>query len=283
VSSKLWINGSPSSSAYVSIRDRGYTLGDSIFASMRAVNGRIFREARQLERFAASAHFFGFACDHEELRRTLHAATHEMALPDLYLRVTLSRGEGGFRSPGQVHTISVAASATKALPETEYDSGIVAELVEPRRIPRACLPPEHKTGSYLSSVVALREAHALGALEGIQRSISGEIASGVASNLFLLSGNTLTTPRIESDCRPGIVREYVLEIAESLGFNTRETEVHTQDLQSAEEVFFTSTLWDAVAARTIPSLDAQYTTRASRTFRDAIRSEQRRRAGTHSR
>jgi branched-chain amino acid aminotransferase len=267
---RIWVNGERHS-GLISLEDRGYTLGDSIFATMRAANGCIFLRERHLRRFEASAAWGGFSYDRNCLTKMLESALEETSYAQTYLRVTLSRGTSSFRSPGQNHTLSVIARPLETPAETLGQNGIEADLVETRRIPSACLPAEHKTGAYLPSVLALREAHARGAFEGIQQSVSGELSSGVASNLFIVRGRKLLTPRLESDCRPGVTRELVLELATQLGFHLEETALYTHELGSADEVFFTSTLWDALPVRKIASLSTQYSVAEGIRVRDAIR------------
>jgi branched-subunit amino acid aminotransferase/4-amino-4-deoxychorismate lyase len=60
------------------------------------------------------------------------------------------------------------------------------------------------------------------------------------ANLFLVRGDTLLTPALESGCRAGITREAVLEIAHEEGLSTREESLDPALLFEADEVFFTS-------------------------------------------
>ena len=131
--------------------------------------------------------------------------------------------------------------------------------METPRIPRRCLPAEHKIGNYVSSLTALREAAAAGAMEGIQTSVDGRLSSGCMSNLFLIVEGELHTPSLDSDCRPGVTREVLFELAADAGLRSVERDLFPADLSRASEAFFASTLLDVMPIRSVASL-AKYAT-----------------------
>jgi branched-subunit amino acid aminotransferase/4-amino-4-deoxychorismate lyase len=61
------------------------------------------------------------------------------------------------------------------------------------------------------------------------------------SNVFLFLDGVLVTPDPSADCREGVTREIVLELASELGMPTRVADVSIDDLRRADEIFFTGT------------------------------------------
>ncbi len=255
----IWLDGSfvDPEAAHVSLFDRGYLLGDSAFATMRAIHGSIFRSGAHFARLYAALDAFGIELPfgRTTLQGAVLDAVERHAGPDITIRVTVSRGPGplGISTRADLRaTASVVARHTTVYPEHLYVQGIATKVVTTRRVPSACLPPSAKSGSYLPQVLAHRE---LGEVpEGLQRSFDGQIASGTISNVFLIRGDELVTPHEASDCRAGVTREVLLETAEHVGLRATERRVDDSDLAMADEVFFASTVMECLPVNRIEGL-----------------------------
>src|SRR5438552_3912200 len=83
--------------ATVSVLDRGFLYGDSVFETLRTYRGESFLLGRHIERLAQSAAVVGVAVPistgalEEEVHATLRAAAND----ESYVRVTVTRGTGG--------------------------------------------------------------------------------------------------------------------------------------------------------------------------------------------
>lgn len=223
----------------MSLLDRGYLLGDGVFATMRAYAGACFRPEAHLAGLARGASLLGIGLpsDVERVAALADDAARRTGALDAYVRVTLTRG-----APDAGATLSILARPTTDAPSAEdHARGVAAVLVAPRRIPPACLDGSIKATSYVVQVIARREAEARGAAEGIQRAVDGALACGTMSNLFVVIGDELFTPSLESGCRAGITRAAVMELAPRLGLVVREERIDPALLDAADEAFFTST------------------------------------------
>ena len=65
----------------------------------------------------------------------------------------------------------------------------------------------HKTFAYGQSIQARKEAQEAGFDEALLQSTSGEICCGAVANLIIKRNNKFLTPRLESGCLPGIMRQ----------------------------------------------------------------------------
>lgn len=237
--------------AVVSLLDRGYLLGDGVFATMRGYDGACFRAGRHLAALARGAALFGIPLPVPvaELAALADDAARRTGASDAYVRVTLTRG-----APDGPPTLSVVARAMDVPSADAFARGVAAITVSPRRIPPACLDGSVKSTSYGPQVLARREVERRGAAEGIQLAVDGALASGTMSNLFVVRGDTLLTPSLESGCRAGVTREAVLELAPRLFRRVSAERLAPSVLDDADEAFFTST---RVECLPIASVDAK--------------------------
>ena len=69
----------------------------------------------------------------------------------------------------------------------------------------------------------------------------GHLAECTSANIFLVRGRTILTPPLSSGCLPGITREALREIVPAAGYAFVERDLVPSDLDSADEVFISST------------------------------------------
>lgn len=244
------------SEARVSIVDRGYQLGEGVFATLRGYDGACFRPERHLAHFARGAEAFGLALPFSvaDLAALADEAAVRTGAADAYVRVTLARG-ADLAHP----VLSILARSFDVPTEDDYAHGIPTMFVGPRRMPPACMDPTIKTTSYGAQVLARREASARGLREGLQLAYDGSLACGTMANVFLVHRTTLLTPSTASGCRAGVTREAVLELAAREGLQICEDRIDPAAIFDADEAFFTSTRLECLP---IASIDGRMIGRA---------------------
>ena len=112
-----------------------------------------------------------------------------------------------------------------------------------RRIDDTMVPPRFKmAGLYLNSIFAKTDALSSGFDEAIMLNNDGHVCEGTGENIFLVYGDTIATPSLESNVLPGITRRTVLDLARNeLGMKVEERLVDRSELYVAEEVFLSGT------------------------------------------
>lgn len=236
--------------ARVSITDRGYLLGEGVFATLRGYDGACFRPQRHLATLVRGAELFGLSLPVgiERMVAIADEAASRTRVREAYVRVTLTRG------PDEHHPVLSVISRPLEVPSAaNYAEGIAAAIVTPRRIPPECLDPSVKMTSYGAQVLAKREAAArgVGEGEGLMLAVDGTLACGTMANVFLVKGSALLTPPISSGCRAGITREAILEIAARAGLRAREERLEPSALFDADEAFFTSSRVECLPIATV--------------------------------
>ncbi|MDB6088704.1 MAG: 4-amino-4-deoxychorismate lyase [Gammaproteobacteria bacterium] len=92
----------------------------------------------------------------------------------------------------------------------------------------------------LEQVLARREWTDPDISEALLFSSSGRLVSGTMSNVFIVAGSRLSTPRIDLCGVAGIMRRVVLHEAATAGVPVQEDVLTAEDLRSADELFLTN-------------------------------------------
>ncbi|RNG26263.1 aminotransferase class IV [Streptomyces botrytidirepellens] len=261
----IWLDGSlrEADSAQVSVFDHGLTVGDGVFETVKAVDGRAFALTRHLHRLARSAHGLGLPePDLDEVRRACEAVLADNPMSLGRLRITYT---GGF-SPLGSDRGTAAPTLVVALVETHRRADTTTVVTVPwTRNERGALAGL-KTTSYGENVVALARAREHDATEALFANTVGGLCEGTGTNVFVVLDGELHTPPLASGCLAGITRALVLEWV-----GARETELPFDVLERADEVFLTSTTRDVQAVRqvddrNVPGTPGPVTAKAMRIF-----------------
>ena len=92
----LWVNGKllPVGEAVLDPRDRGFTLGDGLFETMRVRRGAVLRIERHLSRLRAGAAVLGLSSlpKDKDLNDAIAKTLTADGLTEVTVRLTISRG-----------------------------------------------------------------------------------------------------------------------------------------------------------------------------------------------
>ena len=80
-----------------------------------------------------------------------------------------------------------------------------------------------------------------GAEEALMCNYRGELTECSQSNFFIVRGGAALTPRSEAGLLEGVTRAFVFELGGGLGIDVREETLMPIDLETADEMFITST------------------------------------------
>lgn len=232
-----YLNGKlvPERTAKVSVLDRGLLLGEGVFETMRAYDGRIFALDRHLDRLRHGADVLGLTMPFG-LRAGLEELLIANKLRDARVRLTVTSGPGGPGLLGRDVEPTVVALAHPM----EDTGGPKTAIILPMRKYAAASLVGVKTISYGENLIGRKMAAEGGVDEGIFLNTDGDVCEGTASNVFLIRYGELYTPGVGSGCLPGITREVALECAPAAGLTPHEGSISPIDLAQAEEAFLTS-------------------------------------------
>ncbi|MFN0118690.1 MAG: branched-chain-amino-acid transaminase [Elusimicrobiota bacterium] len=241
------------SQAKISVYDHGLLYGDGIFEGIRAYNGSVFRLEKHLARLGRSAKMVSLKIplSLSSLGNIVKLALKKNNLKDAYIRLLVTRGVGDLGLNPFVckkPSIIVIADKLALFPKECYENGLSAIIAKTmRNIPQA-LDPRIKSMNYLNNIQAKIEAVRAGVPEAVMLNNQGNVSECTGDNIFIVKGNTITTPPVSAGVLEGITREVVMElITKKTGYKLLEKDFKSQVFFNCDEVFFTGT-----AAEVIP-------------------------------
>jgi len=248
------VNGTitPAAQAVIPVLDHGFLYGDGVYETLRTYGGRAALVDRHLARLDKSCRMIRVKNlpaprIKDELSRTLSAAGNE----ESYIRIMVTRGTGaiGYESSLQLEpSLVIIVLPLKRIPEETYERGVKLVIGSRRRNPVDSLDPAIKSCNLLNNVLAHLEAQDARASETILLNTRGLVAEGSHTNVFFVKGGVLRTPALGCGILAGITREVVLEAARAVSVPAEEGEYPREALETADEVFVTSTLQEILPA-----------------------------------
>jgi len=244
----VYLNGewTPLGEARISVRDRGFLLGDGLFETMRAYDGRVFQLKAHLDRLYQSAALIHLSVPEtgEKLSEIVSELVERNGEPEAIVRLTVSRGEdigGPGISPDTKPTLSIFTRPAHPLPHKLYSEGVDISVFPDSARSISGLSRQVKSTNYLSQILVRHQAEERGAFEGILLDSKGRLTDGATTNIFLVREGKLTTPAINEYVLEGITRAVVLELADKMSLPHEECDLNMNDLRLADEVFLTNT------------------------------------------
>jgi len=251
VTSLVLIDGRPSlpEAAKVSVFDRGFLYGDSVFEALRTYGGRPFALDRHLERLAQSAArvFIDLPVTLAQMRREVLSAVVGAGNAESYVRVTVTRGVGealGLDPGLSRHPLRVVIVTPLKTPAPDtYREGVAVVTHRTERVTDHSAAAGAKVGNYLTAVLATRQARLANAAEALIVDGRGLVLEGATSNVFaVLPDGTLVTPPESDGILLGITRETVLSVAAQLGIPIKLESLPLDAIKRAAEVFVSSSI-----------------------------------------
>jgi branched-chain amino acid aminotransferase len=223
--------------------DGGFLYGAGLFETMRASNGVVFRLSDHLDRLLSSAKALSIehSYNKEYLKDSIYKVLKANDLADARIRLTLSAGEMSQSQDKHSAALLITAAKLQPYPADYYNRGVLVVLC-PFRQNVSDPTCGHKTTSYLSRMLALKQAHEKKAAEALWFTTDGRLAEGCISNVFLVKDSRLYTPATNTPVLPGIARKTVCEVAIVEKIEIVEKDLTIDDLLSADEVFLTNVI-----------------------------------------
>lgn len=223
--------------------DRGLQYGDGVFRTLRVENGKPRWWEEQLAKLAADAVRLGIVNPEASLWQAdlAHLAGR---LSGGVIKLLLTRGSGvrGYRPPD-------AATATRILiydPMPPVSDAWPVEGLNVRICGLRLSAQPHLAGikhlNRLENVLARAEWNTPEIHEGLMLDTTGNIVSGVMSNLFLWRDGHLLTPRLEQCGVAGVARARLLRRASAAGIAVQETKIGLDEVLEADEIMLSNSL-----------------------------------------
>jgi 4-amino-4-deoxychorismate lyase len=234
------LNGSDAQQ--VSPFDRGLHFGDGLFETIACRRGRPRFLTLHLERLRLGCERLGIETSTlPDIQTEVRALAGEV--DNAIIKVILTRGTAlarGYQASGREKATRITFRyAWPTETATESQVGVRVRTARLRLGENPALAGL-KTCNRLEQVLARGEWTDPGITESLLFSSSGRLVSGTMSNVFVVEGSRLRTPRLDLCGVAGVMRRVVLREAGHAGIEVEEVVLGVADLAMAEEIFLTN-------------------------------------------
>lgn len=197
----------------VSLLDHGFLFGDSIYEVARAYSRRLFGWPEHRERLLKSAERMGISLESilPQLEPRMSKLLGALNADHAAIRIIITRGEGrlhiDYRSCSAPQVFMVAWK----LNEKEMPSAVRLMIPKIHRNSKEALDPAIKSGNYLNSVLAFREAVDLGFDDALMLNVHGEVTELTTSNIGWFRAGQIETPDADVGILHGVTRRILSE------------------------------------------------------------------------
>ncbi len=236
-------------SKYLNFQNRGLRYGDSLFETFRVINNTIIFWEDHYLRLMASMRIlrmeipmtFTMEFLEKEILKTI--SSNSMTASSVRIRFTVFRNNGGLYTP-ETNEISYGIESNKIdspfylLKEHHYQVELFKDFYV-----NADLMSTLKTNNKIINVVGSIFAKENDYENCILLNADKQVVEVLNGNIFLVKGNTVTTPPLKSGCLNGIIRKKLMGILEKVeGYTLVEASISPFDLQKADELFITNSI-----------------------------------------
>ena len=270
VSKYCWYNGDlhDREDGAPSIASISFHLGTGVFDGIMAYwncdHYYIHRAEDHLVRFCRGAERMGltFHWSPEQMMAGINDLLSAEPTETQYIRpIAYRRAPELWVTGSEGRPVDVSIFTVRTDGHRDIDDPISCQISPVERISSRSIPAQTKvSGSYVNSFHARRLAEKSGYDDGIMLDREGRLAEASAANVFVVSGERVLTPPLNSDVFPGITRKVLLELAGKHGVEAREVDLRADDLMEADGVFLCSTLMEIrgvsrIGERSLRTLD----------------------------
>lgn len=233
--------------AKLSVRNRGFAYGDSVFETIRVISGKIMFWEDHYFRLMASMRIMRmeipstFSPEFLEKEILQVITSNNLESSPARIRFAVYRLQGGYYTPatreiGYVITAEAMENSFYLFHDQPYE----VELFKDHYVNSGLLSTiksNNRAVNVLGSIFARENSYdnclLLNEKKGVVEALNG--------NIFLVKGNTIKTPPISDGALNGIIRKQLINILKKTDeFELEETSISPFELQKADELFITN-------------------------------------------
>tara|TARA_R110000751_G_scaffold7805_2_gene31472 strand:- start:45347 stop:46189 length:843 start_codon:yes stop_codon:yes gene_type:complete len=233
----------------ISNNNRGYSYGDGLFETIKAVHGKLLFFEDHYFRLMASMRImrmqipmdFTMEFIEEQIINTLKA--NDLNTQSARVKIQVDRVEGGLYLP-ENNTINFVISVKKIdsdfylLNEENYEVDLFKDhYLSPSLL--TTLKSNNKALNVIGSIYAKENRLDNCLLINTNKSV----VEALNGNLFLVKGNTIKTAPLSDGCLKGVLRKQLIDIIKLLpDYTIEEISISPFELQKADELFLTNVI-----------------------------------------
>lgn len=228
--------------------NRGFLFGDSIFETIKVLDNKVLFLEDHYFRLMASMRIcrmeipMNFTMEYFE-SQILNLIQSLKNSNSFRVRFTVYRDSVGFYLP-KSRNVQFIVTATPLNSELySFQKEIYeVELYKDSYVPKQLLSTL-KTNNKMLQITGSIFADENGYDNCLVLNDEKNVIEALQSNIFMKTGNVVSTPPVSDGCLNGIMRKQILEILKKMeGIEVKETSISPFDLQKADELFLTNVI-----------------------------------------
>ena len=228
--------------------NRGFLFGDSVFETIKMLDNKVLFLEDHYFRLMASMRIcrmeipMNFTMEYFE-SQILNLIQSLNNSNSYRVRFTVYRDSEGFYLPKSrnVQFIVTASSLDSNLyvfGKEHYEVELYKDFYVSKQL-LSTLKTNNKMLQITGSIFAEENGYANCLVLNDEKNV----VEALQSNIFMKTGNVVSTPPVSDGCLNGIMRKQILEILKKIeGIEVKETSISPFDLQKADELFLTNVL-----------------------------------------
>ncbi|GEM_PF-1166220 len=237
--------------AKVSITDLSYQFGYGLFETIRCENGIPVFFEDHYRRLTHSAKEIGmtFPVEITEVKNWIKDILQKNNLKSARLKIVISKR---IEADSEKFNVLISAFSSDVLPQSYSLLGY--------KLGRDfnSISFKHKTTSRADSYFAYKLAQNLGFNDALYLNENNELVECSRANIFLVMGDKIITPLLETGILSGVTRSKVLAIAKKSSIEIEEKHVNSLFLKMAKGVFITNAIISIMPVSKIKLEDKEY-------------------------
>ena len=237
-----------SSEANLLTQNRAFLYGDAVFETVKIVNSKILFFEDHYFRLMSSMRIvrmeipMNFTLEYLE-DQILTLAKAKKIEDSSRARITVYRNDGGYYLP-QTNAVSFLINLD-SLDEKQYSiirKEYIVDLYTDFYVAKQLLSSIKTTNKILNTTASIYASE--NDLDNcLLLNDNKNVVEAIQGNLFMLRGNTLTTPPVSEGCLNGVMRKQMLKLAKTIeNIQVEEEVISPFDLQKADELFITNVI-----------------------------------------
>lgn len=237
-----------SSEANLLTQNRAFLYGDAVFETVKIVNSKILFFEDHYFRLMSSMRIvrmeipMNFTMEYLE-DQILTLAKAKKIEDSSRARITVYRNDGGYYLP-QTNAVSFLINVD-SLDEKQYSiirKEYIVDLYTDFYVTKQLLSSIKTTNKILNTTASIYASE--NDLDNcLLLNDNKNVVEAIQGNLFMLRGNTLTTPPVSEGCLNGVMRKQMLKLAKTIeNIQVEEEVISPFDLQKADELFITNVI-----------------------------------------
>jgi branched-chain amino acid aminotransferase len=249
------------SEAKISVFDRGFLYGDSVYEVARRYDGVFFALEDHIERmfYSASRIDLNLQMSERDVLAEIYRVAHESDLANAYMRIIITRGQSegpsGVNldpySSDNVNRVIYIRKLDGIVNLENYKKGIDVITARVERNSKRALDPNIKSGNYLNNIMALGEAKRAKVNDAILINKDGFVTEGTTWNFYYVKNGEVISAPDDADILRGITRKKIKALCEANGIRFIEKYFTPDDVYKSEEVFASGSVKEITPIRAL--------------------------------